>query len=294
MICRSLFASMPLTLVLNSRTLPFTLMQLRIPQAKLGIIATVAILLAVASLSFRRYGPWTRPTVIRRDERLAQLPRTILWAWEIPQQLTFLDPKVTGVAFLARTIYLRDTNVVGRPRLQTLSVPEATRLIAVVRIESDRDSKPTMSVTQLQITASEILELAKLRNVQGIQIDFDAKSSEREFYRSLLYRVRSQLPDSVGLSITALASWCRGDDWLDDLPIDEAVPMLFRMGVERNQFRRALTDGVGFSTPLCRESAGISTDEAIIRLPSVKRIYVFNPTPWSESSLKQLMENLER
>ncbi len=48
--------------------------------------------------------------------------------------------------------------------------------------------------------------------------------------------------------MTALASWCAGDDWLRDLPVDEAVPMLFRMGVEKNLFQRRLETGQRFES----------------------------------------------
>jgi hypothetical protein len=170
------------------------------------------------------------------SSRFSKLPPTILWAWERPEKLDYLDPQKTGVAFLARTIYLRAGGVFGRPRLQPLSVPDCAQVIAVVRIESDRSSPPALSPQQINDVALEISKLGSLPNVVMVQIDFDARATERAFYRSLLTALRARLPQSTLLSITALASWCKGDNWLDDLPIDEAVPMLFRMGVERNQF----------------------------------------------------------
>ena len=84
--------------------------------------------------------------------------------------------------------------------------------------------------------------------------------------------------------MTALASWCKGDNWLDDLPVDEAVPMLFRMGVEQNQFRSQLAAGARFSARPCQASVGVSTDEPLAQLQPVQRLYVFNPEPWSATS----------
>lgn len=222
--------------------------------------------------------------------RMSSLPATILWAWERPERLDYLDPQRTGVAFLAKTIYLRGDRVVSRPRLQPLSLPAEATVIAVARIESDRTESPALSQRQLKDTAAEIAELGSLPNVVMVQVDFDATLTERAFYRSLLFELRGKLPPSTLLSITALASWCKGDNWLDDLPIDEAVPMLFRMGVERKQFLSQLAAGGSFSAKACQASVGISTDEPLAPLPPVQRVYVFNPTSWSRGQVNQIME----
>jgi hypothetical protein len=117
--------------------------------------------------------------------------------------------------------------------------------------------------------------------VRAVQIDFDARRSERPFYRSLLAAVRATLPRKVPLSITALASWCSYDNWLDGLPVDEAVPMLFRMGrFEERGFRQA-GEANAWRTPLCRGSAGISTDERQPLARDGRRLYVFHPTAWT-------------
>lgn len=214
------------------------------------------------------------------------LPPVIIWAWERPEDLTFVDPEKVGVAFLAKTIYLRGDRVVVRPRLQPLSLTPGTKLVAVVRIESDRNEKPSYSGAQLERVSAEI------RNISAIsvaQIDFDATVSERNFYRELLNNVRRQLPPSVGLSMTALASWCAGDDWLRDLPVDEAVPMLFRLGVDEQQFRRRLETGEPFESRMCQHAAGVSTDE-LVNPPRVDRLYIFNPEPWTKESFAKAME----
>jgi len=226
--------------------------------------------------------------------RISSLPSTILWAWERPERLDFIDPQKIGVAFLAKTIYLRADRVVSRPRLQPLTVPAEAGVIAVARIESDRADPPRLSSQQMKESAAEISELASLPNVVMVQVDFDATTTERAFYRNLLTELRQKLPRPTLLSITALASWCKGDNWLDDLPIDEAVPMLFRMGVERKQFLSQLAAGGRFSAKPCQASAGVSTDEAFAQLPPVQRLYVFNPMSWSPTSVKQTMETYQR
>jgi hypothetical protein len=126
-----------------------------------------------------------------------------------------------------------------------------------------------------------------------MQIDFDATLSQREFYRQLLFSVRQKLPPNMPLSITALASWCAGDNWLSDLPIDEAVPMLFRLGAEQRQFRTRLDAGDNFKNTPCQNAAGVSTDE-IVKPPVVQRLYLFNPNSWSQSSLTTALEIYKR
>lgn len=218
------------------------------------------------------------------------LPPVILWAWERPEDLRFIDPQQTGVAFLAKTITLRGDKVLVRPRLQPLQLPPGTQLIAVVRIETDRTNVPSLSSSQLQQAVREIRN-SSVSSV--VQLDFDALASERNFYRELLKAVRRELPSSVSLSITALASWCAGDDWLTGLSIDEAVPMLFRLGVEQRQFQRRLETGKPFESRICQDAAGVSTDEPV-KAPVVNRLYIFNPKPWSRQSFAAAIETYRR
>ena len=214
----------------------------------------------------------------------------ILWAWERPEDLTFVNTEKVGVAFLAKTIYLGGDKVVVKPRLQPLKLAPGTKLVAVVRIETDRKEPPSLSAVQLQRTAEEIF---KLSEISVVQVDFDATVSERNFYRSLLTHVRYELPSSIKLSMTALASWCAGDDWLRDLPVDEAVPMLFRMGVEKNVFQRRLDQRQQFESSICRATAGVSVDEPI-DVPPVNRLYIFNPERWTKESFARAVEVYQR
>lgn len=207
----------------------------------------------------------------------------IVWAWERPEKLDFIDTDRVGVAFLAKTLRLQGDRVVSKPRLQPLELAPGTKLIAVVRIETNH---PTLSQTQLSQTTSEIIELARRSAISVVQIDFDAAVSERDFYRALLNEVKPRVPS---LSITALASWCAGDNWLTDLSIDEAVPMLFRLGLDQKHFQSKQR----FEPVICANSAGVSTDEPITP-PAVDRLYIFNPNPWSRDSLKSALETYKK
>jgi len=256
------------------------------------VFTGVTVLLASLALGLTRARSLiNKRNSVEASNRLNGMPQVILWAWERPTDLRFINPRETGVAFLARTIRLRAGEVVVKPRLQPLELPEGSKVIAVARVESDAIDKPQLSDQQRDKLAAAIVEMSKLPNVSAFQIDFDATTSERAFYRDLIFEVRRRLPENTTLSITALASWCTYDDWLSGLPIDEAVPMLFRMGVDKNQINNRLATGEDFNTPLCRGSYGISTDEPRTNLSTARRLYVFNPDPWTEESVRAILES---
>jgi hypothetical protein len=218
-------------------------------------------------------------------------PQTILWAWERPTDLSFIDPNKVSVAFLAKTIRLTADQVIVKPRLQPLNIPAGTKVVAVARIETDSIKKASLAKDQLSQVIQAVTGMAALPNVSAIQIDFDATRSERAFYRDIITAVRSHLPKETGFSITALASWCADDDWISDLPIDEAVPMLFRMGPDRDQVKRLVSSGQEFSAAPCRSSYGVSTDEPLENLDRAKRFYVFNPDAWTAESVHKILES---
>ena len=218
-------------------------------------------------------------------------PPRILWAWERPEDLEFLDAHQFAVAFLAQTLVLRNDGVEYKPRRQPLKVKPDAKLIAVTRIESQKitGSPTALSATQRQKLIEFVLKSAALRNVTAIQIDFDAARSEREFYRLLLQELRQKLPDNVPLSMTALASFCVGDRWLDDLPVDEAVPMIFRMGADSRTIKSFLANGNDFREPLCRRSYGLALDEPLeINFDRSRRKYIFNVRSWTEQDVVAL------
>jgi hypothetical protein len=252
-----------------------------------AIIALAALSALAIAASRTHFGKINSEAVARQS----RIPATVLWAWERPTDLSYIDPNQVGVAFLARTIRLRGEDVLIKPRRQPLSLPDQTKVIAVVRVESDSANKPALTSNQAKSLADGIQATAKLPNVLAVQIDFDATQSERKFYREVIVEVRRRLPESIGFSITALASWCVDDDWISDLPIDEAVPMLFRMGADRQLIKNRLSAKEEFSAAPCRSSYGISTDEPHDNLRPEKRLYVFNPEAWTEQSVRAILES---
>jgi len=219
-------------------------------------------------------------------------PKIILWAWERAENLEFINIHKIGVAFLSRTIEIKGEQVHILPRLQPLKVPEGTYLIAVARLSTSREERPQFSPEVLSRVVTAILEMASIRGISGIQIDFDARVSERVFYNQLIHELRSKVPNSIAISITALASWCIHDYWISELPVDDAIPMLFRMGAEKDWIFQFVGEGRDFK-PMCRKSVGISTDESYPEIPRGCRVFIFNPNPWSEKDLKKVMEGIK-
>jgi hypothetical protein len=159
----------------------------------------------------------------------------------------------------------------------------------VIRIEAARLS--VLDDENRAETVRAILASAREPGIAALQIDFDATRSQRPFYRDLIFDLRRQMPASLPLSITALASWCSWDDWLYDLPVDEAVPMLFRMEPDRRRAPPEIDD-FQIREPLCQSSVGVSTTEPWPSDLVGKRIYVFSDRGWHKESPADLERRL--
>jgi len=214
-----------------------------------------------------------------KADPLPGFPRLVLWAWERPENLSYIVPAATGVAYLAGTVTIAGPEVHARPRFQPLFVPNQTPLIAVVRIEAGRTRPLPFSEM-----SKAIANLARHSGVRALQIDFDAHRSERPFYRDLMRELRHDIPDKLPIEMTALVSWCQADDWIRDLPVVDAVPMFFRMGIDPHSTTEHLRE------PLCQSSFGISTDEFHVTVPQSRRVFVFSNQSWSEASYRGVLQ----
>jgi hypothetical protein len=218
----------------------------------------------------------------RLHPSLDRLPRLVLWAWERPEDLRGLDRDV-AVAFLAQTIDLKVDGVQVSPRRQPLRVDPETPLIAVTRI----GTTPSSAHSELLVgrVARAVADTATLPGVKAVQIDFDAVQSERLFYRQLLRRVKDMLDARTPLSMTALASWCMDDSWIEDADVDEVVPMFFQMGPSERHYRGAAAAGM-VAVP-CRTAVGTSLDEPIALAGKERRVYVFSARRWTNDSVAE-------
>ncbi len=229
------------------------------------MIAALALFLAAATQAA------PMPSAAAPPAPATPPPAQMNWYWlqtfQAPERP---KPSQAGAAFLAMSFYLTGTQPpTVQPRRAPLVLPPNTYRMAVVRIDHH---EAKFTIAQRTELARMIAEVPALTRTQSLQIDFDAPQSAWPFYRALLTDVRRALGSDVFLSITALASWCTAGSWMTGLPVDEIVPMFFRMG------RQRIDPPLAF--PACQSSAGVSVDEPGVRLPAtVKRVYTFQRDP---------------
>src|SRR5436189_297554 len=94
-------------------------------------------------------------------------------------------------------------------------------------------------------------------------------------------RVVAATGDALGLGAPRGFARPGGAPWIADLPFDEIVPMVFRMGPEGEVVRQQLAAGGDFRLARCRDAIGVSTDEPLPRVPGRRRRYVFDGGPAS-------------
>lgn len=247
-----------------------------LPRAlKLSLIAIATLLASLNLYSDTASAPATRP-ISQTVSRLNRLPRVTLWAWERPENLSSVNPRRFAIAYLDQTLTI-GLIVHAQPRRDPVVFPAAAARIPVVRMETRR---PAILDAETRAEAvQDLLISARAPGIAAFQVDFDATRSQREWYRKLIVELRREMPPQLPLSITALASWCSYDDWLRGLPIDEAVPMFFRMEPDRYRAPADISD-FQVREPLCRGSVGVSTGERWPPGIAGKRIYVFSDHGW--------------
>ncbi|HEY4358782.1 MAG TPA: DUF3142 domain-containing protein [Acidobacteriaceae bacterium] len=247
-------------------------MQRRVSWMTVGLILLVAASFGARLLRSRRPPSLRTPAPVMQGE-----PQLMLWAWETPEDLRALDPTRAGIAYLSRELLLGAEPQV-RLRRQALLLPPHVYRMAVVRIETAPEFKEDDA--KVPGLTAEILKATDEPGVRALEIDFDARASERPFYTALLRAVRKDLRSDVPLSITALTSWCGENSWLHGLPVQEAVPMFFRMGGPAATRAGAARSFEGIRESLCTGSVGLATDEAWPSLDARQRMYVFHPGSW--------------
>lgn len=216
-------------------------------------------------------------------------PSVMVWAWEEQSDLRRLDPARVGVAFFAAQLVPGQNGAVEvTPRRQSLRTAAGAYEMPVVRITPYQ-----FDASHHAAAVEAIAKIARVTRARALQLDYDAPQSELVHYRSLIEQVRKRLGPGVFLSITALASWCGADSWLKDLPVDEVVPMAFRMGYADSAIRDMLAAGRDFTEPRCKLSLGITTDEKVPALPARQRMYVFASWSAGEGKLDEVIRQLE-
>lgn len=215
-----------------------------------------------------------------------------LYAWEAPQDFSFLTAddyyiENIGVAYLAGEVNSKNGELIFSDRRNPLAIPEGVEVIAVVRIN------PFNNLEKLVENKEEIalFIIDHCSRADHCQIDMDTKPSEYDHYGEIIEMINNELGEKV--SITALASWCKKDSWIDYLEISYAVPMLYRMG-ERSEILKI--ENIPLKNDFCKENVALSTDEFDFdfhEYTADKTVFVFNPNTWTEEKLNNIMKKIK-
>lgn len=189
------------------------------------------------------------------------------------------------------SIILDGNVVVARGRRFPLVVGEPPST-SVVHVEIGHDRPLAWTRAMRATTGAAILHYAMRARTPRVQVDFEVRASERPVLLGVLGDLRRALPRGTLLSMTALASWC-GEDWLGRAPVDEVVPMLFRMGSGGASVRAALADGQDLRHPRCRSAFGIAIGTPVPRAPPGRRVYLFNPQSWHKGDFTAARREVE-
>lgn len=206
----------------------------------------------------------------------------IAWLWKDASIPAFSRAEV---AVVDRHIWLAGDKVLVRPGARPRALARGTEVIPVVHVEID-PLLPPAGLRQAGPAVLDAMQSAARASTSGwVQLDLEARPSQRVEYRELVRRIRAALPRQMKLSVTALAWWCRSGAWLDGLAADEVVPMFFRMGRDNAPLRGIVARQPAALHPLCRAgSAGFSRQEAFPGEVTARyrRTYWFDETAWKD------------
>lgn len=225
------------------------------------------------------------------------LPALMLWSWDRADDLRFIDPATTGVAYLAGSIRLEAGGIAVVPRRNALLLPPGTATLPVIHIALDRARPPSLEAAARDALVAAILQ-SRPAGSAALQVDFEVTQSQQSFLAATIRALHQALPDTP-LSMTALSAWCLNERWIDPLPVDEVVPMLFRLGPDRLRIAAHFSAGGDFRDARCRGSFGIATDETRrigFDAPwlSGRRAYVFAPKRWTADIYTAIRQEIAR
>jgi hypothetical protein len=219
-----------------------------------------------------------------------------VWAWERPEDLRFL-PADVDVAVQTGFVELSGNRVLSRGRHAALLARPGQVTTAVVHVQIDRLKALDWSPAVRARAAADVARLGMATGARRVQVDFEVPASRRQVLLDLLGDVRAILPVDTALSMTALASWC-GESWLAQLTgkgasVDEVAPMLFRMKAGGAPVRERLAAGGDFAQVACRKALAVSTDTPILRAPTGRHVYLFDPRPWTAADFTTVRKGVE-
>jgi hypothetical protein len=225
-------------------------------------------------------------------EITASLGHGVAWIWPNsngPQVVRSDAAPYLEAAVLVESLILHARDVEHGGRMQPLVLPAGVGLVPVVHVEAGADAPADITPAQRDAVAAAVRRHAGTAAAGAgmLQLDFEAPARQRDAYRALVANVREALPAGVRLSVTALVHWCTQGDWLDRLPVDEVVPMLYRLGPRADDWRRRFVQNDAGLAHRCRGPAlGFATNDPppSALLARAARPYWFDEAAWSNPS----------
>jgi hypothetical protein len=226
------------------------------------------------------------------SEIAASLARGTAWIWPDsngPRGAHNNAAPYGEAAVLVESLVLRGASIEHGGRTRPLALPAGVRLIPVVHVEAAADVPAEFTPAQRNAVIAAVRRQAATASAGAglLQLDFEAPARARDAYSELVASVREALPAGVRLSVTALAHWCTQGDWLDRLPVDEVVPMLYRLGPHADEWRRRFVqDDTGLARRCRGPALGFATNDPPppALLARAARPYWFDEAAWSNPS----------
>jgi hypothetical protein len=213
-------------------------------------------------------------------------PKLILWSWQRNDDLTYIDDNVS-VAPLVATIFVNAKGVLVEPRRNVLKINKNITLIPVIRLEIPPHIK--VSDDHIETIVRHIRSFVTSSNARCVQIDFDARKSQRPLYEKILTQLHAAMP-AIELSITALTSWCVGDVWIDTLPITHAVPMMYNLGKNAHEFKDDFKTKRKWRSKKCNGYIGFECNDMFTKPPRGWHVYVFNNNAWTADDYQKVKD----
>lgn len=209
----------------------------------------------------------------------------IPWIW-----LSDETPSTGGPewAVLVNELRFDGERMRSRRRFKAL-LPAAQVLVTpVVHVNAPRGLPARDPASHLAAIREAVIDASAWSSSGWVQLDYEPHRRDLARFTALVAELRTALPASIRLSITAIASRCRDLRWIDGLRADELVPMFFRMGQAGPSLVRALRNGDASLHARCRAgAAGFAALEPVAAdIPArYTRRYWFNlgvPPPTTE------------
>jgi len=257
-----------------------------------AVIAVVLVAAGVLALGAHFRASPAAPAAASPSEVSASLANGVAWIWPDsngPRSANGETAPYREAAVLVESLVLRARGVERGGRTQGLRLPPGVRIVPVLHVEAAADAPSMLTPAQRDAIVAAVRRHAGVAASGAglLQLDFEAPARQRDAYRELVTAVRQALPAEVRLSVTVLAHWCTQGDWLDRLPVDEVVPMLYRLGPHAAQWRERFVREDATLARRCRGPAfGFATNDPPppALLARATRPYWFDASAWSNPS----------